>query len=248
MFWNNFVSLCVKHNTKPNPVAKALNLSSGSVTKWKNGATPNDTTLKKIADYFGVPVSALTEHSAAPTNHSNAIILDPTKMRMIPVFESVSAGLGTMPQESAVDYMSMYIPSDSEAADTFCVKVTGDSMSPEIENGDVIQVHKQCSVDSGSIAVALVNGDEALVKKVTYGAGYVELHSLNPIYPPLRFEGADLANVAILGLVKNIIKSPTPHRIPSNLDTAMQQLTDGLSPSELQEVEQFVKYLKSKRT
>lgn len=54
MFWNNFVSLCLEHNTKPNPVAKELGLSSGSVTRWKQGSIPNDTTLKKIADYFGV--------------------------------------------------------------------------------------------------------------------------------------------------------------------------------------------------
>lgn len=68
MFWDNFVTLCVKNNTKPNPVAKELNLSSGSVTKWKNGATPNDTTLKKIADYFGVTVEDLKADSTpAPT-------------------------------------------------------------------------------------------------------------------------------------------------------------------------------------
>ena len=68
MFWNNFVALCAKHNTKPNPVAKELDLSSGSVTKWKNGATPNDTTLKKIADYFGVTVDDLKADSApSPT-------------------------------------------------------------------------------------------------------------------------------------------------------------------------------------
>ena len=59
MFWEIFVKLCNKHNTKPNPVAKALNLSSGAVTKWKSGATPNDTTLYKIANYFGVTVSYL---------------------------------------------------------------------------------------------------------------------------------------------------------------------------------------------
>ena len=67
MFWNNFITLCNKHNTKPNPVAKTLNLSSGSVTKWKNGATPNDTTLKKIADYFGVSVDYLIGKTDTPT-------------------------------------------------------------------------------------------------------------------------------------------------------------------------------------
>ena len=60
MFWDKFVELCIKHNTKPNPVAKELGISSGAVTKWKKeGSQPNSTTLKKIADYFGVSVEYL---------------------------------------------------------------------------------------------------------------------------------------------------------------------------------------------
>lgn len=59
MFWKIFVKLCSEHNTKPNPVAKLLNISSGAVTKWKAGAMPNDTTLYKIANYFGVTIEYL---------------------------------------------------------------------------------------------------------------------------------------------------------------------------------------------
>lgn len=61
IFWDNFIMLCNEHNKNPNPVAKELGISSGSVTGWKNGALPRDTTVKKIADYFGVPVEHLTE-------------------------------------------------------------------------------------------------------------------------------------------------------------------------------------------
>ena len=60
MFWKNFSNLCVKIGKSPNAVAKELALSSGSITSWKNGAIPRDTTLIKIADYFGVDVSYLT--------------------------------------------------------------------------------------------------------------------------------------------------------------------------------------------
>ncbi|MBQ8173926.1 MAG: helix-turn-helix transcriptional regulator [Clostridia bacterium] len=61
MFWDNFVKLCNERNTKPNPVAKELGLSSGSVTAWRNGVVPRDTALQKIAEYFGVTVSDLIE-------------------------------------------------------------------------------------------------------------------------------------------------------------------------------------------
>ena len=60
MFWNTLIKLCADLGTTPNAVAKNLGLSSGSVTSWKKGSVPRDTTLKKIADYFGVSVSYLT--------------------------------------------------------------------------------------------------------------------------------------------------------------------------------------------
>lgn len=41
MFWENFIKLCTENNTKPNPVAAKLGISSGSVTNWKNGTMPN---------------------------------------------------------------------------------------------------------------------------------------------------------------------------------------------------------------
>ncbi|MBD5104080.1 MAG: S24 family peptidase [Ruminococcaceae bacterium] len=44
------------------------------------------------------------------------------------------------------------------------LRIHGDSMYPKIEDGDIIVVRKQSSVDSGSIAVILVDGEEGLVK------------------------------------------------------------------------------------
>ena len=66
MFWENFVRLCAEHNTKPNPVAKKLGYSSGSVTDWKNGKKPRPTTIQKIADYFGVSPDYLKGEEKAP--------------------------------------------------------------------------------------------------------------------------------------------------------------------------------------
>ena len=68
MFWDNFVVLCNENDTKPNPVAKQLGLSSGSVTSWKNGKVPHHSTLLKIADYFNVSVDyLLTGQKETPT-------------------------------------------------------------------------------------------------------------------------------------------------------------------------------------
>lgn len=247
MFWNNFVKLCTQRGTTPTAVVHILGVAGGSVTKWKNGAVPRDVTLQRIADYFGVTVDYLLGKENAPDIKSNAIILDPAKTRMVPVYESVSAGFGTLAQDLIIEYMPLYIHSDLEARDTICIKVKGDSMSPDIEDGDIIQVYKTAEVENGDVAVVLVDGEEALVKRFYHGASSIELHSINPAYSPIRFERADVARVQVMGVVKNTIKDPKPHRAPVNVDSEIAELAEDLSPTERAEVEKFIAYLKSKR-
>lgn len=67
MFWSVFVDLCAKRGVSPNAVAKELTLSSGSVTSWKGGAIPRPTTIKRIADYFGVSPDLFLEKTDDPS-------------------------------------------------------------------------------------------------------------------------------------------------------------------------------------
>ena len=46
---------------------------------------------------------------------------------------------------------------------------------------------------------------EAVVKKVTYGADWIELHSINPEYKTRRFEGQNVTRIRILGQVHLLI-------------------------------------------
>lgn len=69
LFWSQFYNLCIQKGTKPNPVAKALSISSGVVTKWKNeGALPNGDNLAKIADYLDCSVDYLLGRADTPAS------------------------------------------------------------------------------------------------------------------------------------------------------------------------------------
>jgi transcriptional regulator with XRE-family HTH domain len=68
MFWNNFVTQCNKVGKSPNGVCADLGLSTAIATKWKNGSAPRDTTLKKIADYFGVSPDSLVSAPIGPVD------------------------------------------------------------------------------------------------------------------------------------------------------------------------------------
>lgn len=137
---------------------------------------------------------------------SNATILPQTDIRMIPLYESVSAGFGAVACDCIIDYIPTVIHNPYEADETIAIIVSGDSMYPKIEDGDTIVVHKQTSVDSGQIAVVLIDGEDAVVKKVKYGADWVDLISINPEYKTRHFEKEELERLRVLGLVRQIIK------------------------------------------
>lgn len=59
MFWENFMSLCVKRGVSPAAVGRAVGIAGPSITGWKQGATPRESSVRKLAEYFGVPMSAL---------------------------------------------------------------------------------------------------------------------------------------------------------------------------------------------
>lgn len=67
MFWQRFYDLCISKGTKPNPLAKEIGISSGTLTKWKTqNVLPNGETLKKIADYLDCSVDYLLGRTDIP--------------------------------------------------------------------------------------------------------------------------------------------------------------------------------------
>lgn len=137
----------------------------------------------------------------------NAAPLAENKIYQIPVFSSVSAGFGAYACSDIIDYMPLFIENSADVPDMLCIKVTGQSMFPKIEDGDIIIVRKQDSIDSGSIAVVLVDNEEGFVKKVVYDQETIELHSINPEYAPKIFKGEEVLRVRVVGIVKQVIKS-----------------------------------------
>lgn len=67
MFWDRYSDLCAKKGESPNAVAKNLKIASGTVTEWKNGREPRNSTALKIASYFGVSVDYIIGKSNDPS-------------------------------------------------------------------------------------------------------------------------------------------------------------------------------------
>ena len=200
----NIKKIREEHNLTQEELGKIVGVTDKAVSTWENETkNPRMGTIQKLSDYFGIPKSSIIEDSVEP----NANLLPQTDIRMIPLYESVSAGFGAAAYDCVIDYIPTIMHSSYEAAETIAIIVSGDSMYPKIEDGDKIVVHKQSSVDSGQIAVVLIDGEDAVVKKVKYGKDWVDLISINPEYKTRHFEKEELERLRVLGLVRQIIKN-----------------------------------------
>ena len=194
-------------------LAAATGLSKARISQYTNGVyIPKSEAACLIASALEVSEKWLLGMEdnmprARRTEVSNiSEVIDSDKIYTIPVFESVSAGFGAYAANEIVDYIPTIINNPYDVDDTIAIRVTGDSMYPKIEDGDIIIVRRQTSVDSGSIGVVLLDEGEGLVKIIEYGSTWIELRSINENYPVQRFEDAEVQRLRVVGKVQQIIK------------------------------------------
>lgn len=202
MFSDNLKRLRQEKNLTQQKLADLLGISRSAIGMYENGERqPDFETSELIADFFNVRLDDLIS-----SRKSELIPLDIKNVYMRPIYESAAAGFNVIARNTIIGYVPTYISAPSEQEKYIWVNVVGDSMSPLIDDGSRILVKKQESVDNGQIAVALIDGEEAVVKRVKYGVNWLELISANPYYPPRRFENSEMNRVKILGLVKEVSK------------------------------------------
>lgn len=199
---DNIKKLRTSHKLSQAEFGKIAGVSDKAVSTWEKGEkTPRMGAIQKLADHFGISKSDIIEDSPVELKSNISYIMDSKNIYQVPVFESVSAGFGAYARNDVVDYIPVIITNPADVENTISIKVNGDSMSPKIEDGDIIIVRRQTSVDSGDIAVVLLDGNEGLVKKVVYGSTWIELRSINENYPVQRFDGAEVTRLRVVGKV-----------------------------------------------
>ena len=85
----------------------------------------------------------------------------------------------------------------------FMLEFKGDSMiDVGIYDGDYVVVGRQSHASDGTIVAALIDGEEATVKRIRRLDGRVVLKAENPAYPPMVFSDG----VEILGVVVALMR------------------------------------------
>jgi len=186
-------SLRAEHKWTQSDVAAKLGIDRTTYAKYESGASePNFEMLGKLTEIFCVP----TDYLLGRTSGNSSI------GSLVPVLGDVAAGIPIEAVQDIVDYEEI----DSAMATTgefFGLRLKGSSMEPRMKDGDVVIVRRQDDAETGDIAVVMVNGDSATVKRIKKEPSGITLIPNNPAYDPMYYSNSEIESlpVRILGKV-----------------------------------------------
>lgn len=114
------------------------------------------------------------------------------KYTEMPVYnEPAAAGIGNYLQDSTYEMMNFPLDSIPDGAE-FGVRISGDSMEPVIQDGSIVWVKPQVSIENGEVGIFVLNND-AFCKRlhIDYDKKIVELISDNTNYKPIVIKTID---------------------------------------------------------
>ena len=194
IFAKNLKYYIEKSGKDRNEICKDLNLKYSTFSEWVNANKyPRIDKIELIANYFNIQKSDLIEEHKTENKKKGV---------MVPVLGKVVAGIPLDAVEEILDYEE--ISKDmAKQGEHFALQIKGNSMEPKFSEGDVVIVRKQPDVDTGDIAVVLVNGNEATVKKIKKRHDGVMLVPTNPEYEVMFYNNVEIQSlpVTILGKV-----------------------------------------------
>lgn len=177
---NRLKSLRLENNKLQSDIGKMLGVSDRAVGNYENGKRDmSPETIIKLANYFNVSTDYLLGKSDVRKSIEN--INNSKKYYMCPVYGRIAAGQPNWAEECIEDR----IPIDPELMnilnpeECFFLKVNGESMNKEIQNGAYALIRKTDFVENGEIAVVLVNGFDATIKKFSKQGDFVVLEPMS---------------------------------------------------------------------
>lgn len=171
-------------------VGQAVGVSKSTVSRWESGNIKKIGLEKQelLSELFGIDVSEFLQERFFK-----------------PVLGQVRAGYDLLAHEN-FDRFEEVSKRESSQGDYF-LEVIGDSMNQSrIHDGDLIYVKHTSHVNSGDIAVVLIEDQEATVKRVLINKDSLILEASNPDYEDKIYSAQEVNDlpIRIIGKVLSV--------------------------------------------
>ncbi len=183
-------------------LAAVAGVNQGYISEIERGkAKPRQRTIDALAVALDIPQGVLigggAEHDAP----------QPLETRELPLLGSIPAG---PPGESQEQLEMFPVLRHQWSPDSYCLKLSYDSMEPTLKPGDIVLVHYRPDVDAehvqGRICACLVDGQPTL-KRVSVewrdATRFVVLRGDNPRVAPLLIDSS--RDFSIQGIVIRLV-------------------------------------------
>lgn len=170
-------------------LAEMLGITRQAMSAYEKGIrTPDPKTLKRIADILHTSVDYLI---GGISEHPDCLPVPATSR--VPRLGTVSCGAPILAIENHETYDE--VPTSIHC--DFTVLAKGDSMSgARINDGDIVYIRQQDVCEHGDIVAVLI-GDEVVLKRYIDNRGTIMLMSENPKYLPIIVHPDE--NIRVLG-------------------------------------------------
>ena len=198
-------------------LSKATGINPQTLNRWALGQrTPKVTAINPVAESFGVnplwlfgydvPKEPPVYVDGSATLTSSVSLSDRGEVigpKSIPILGTIAAGIPLYCEQSVEGYIA--VPPHWQV--NYALRVKGESMiGASIPDGSLVLCKAQQDVDNGQIAVCIVDGEEATLKRVRRYGDVLVLQPENPAFEERTFAGENKDQVTIQGLAIKVIK------------------------------------------
>lgn len=208
--------LIAQKKIKKKDFYSASGVSSSLYSQYNTGRTkPSLTSVAGMADALGVPLDTLigdlpkSESDNSQTFQSPNVTEDTVSF---PVIGGVAAGYDRIAYEDwtgdSIEIPRSYLKG-RQPQDYFVLRVEGDSMYPDFQDGDHVLVLRQSTMDrSGQVGVVIYGDESSTLKRIEYvmGEDWMTLRPVNPQYKPVTIKDEELEHCRVLGVAKLVIR------------------------------------------